>query len=73
MQVTRYSDDAIQAQRTHDGIMHQPLMIMPRHDNGQGIKCYPRPSVLNVRLSRRRPLSKSNTFDQNFMKLGHIV
>ena len=26
-----------------------------------------------VRLSQRRPLSKSNTFDQNFMKLGHIV
>ena len=26
-----------------------------------------------VRLSRRRPLSKSNTFDHNFMKLGHIV
>ena len=23
------------------------------------------------RLSKRRPLSKSNTFDQNFMKLGH--
>ena len=27
MQVTRYSDDIIQAQRTHDGIMHQSLMI----------------------------------------------
>ena len=26
-----------------------------------------------VRTSRRRPLSKSNIFDQNFMKLGHIV
>ena len=26
-----------------------------------------------VRLSKRRPLSNSNTFDQNFMKLGHIV
>ena len=26
-----------------------------------------------MRLSRRRPLSKSNTFDPNFMKLGHIV
>ena len=25
-----------------------------------------------VRLSQRPPLSKSNTFDQNFMKLGHI-
>ena len=32
-----------------------------------------RPSVRTLRLSRRRPLSKSNTFDQNFMKLGHIV
>ena len=27
-----------------------------------------------VRTSvQRRPLSQSNTFDQNFMKLGHIV
>ena len=26
-----------------------------------------------IRLSWRRPLSKSNTFDPNFMKLGHIV
>ena len=26
-----------------------------------------------VRLSKRHPLSKANTFDQNFMKLGHIV
>ena len=36
-----------------------------------------RPSVLyvrtHVRTSQRRPLSKSNTFDQNIMKLGHIV
>ena len=34
-------------------------------------------SVIPVRpyvsLFKRRPLSKSNTFDQNFMKLGHIV
>ena len=38
-------------------------------------------SVTPVRLSVRksasaspqRPLSKSNSFDQNFMKLGHIV
>ena len=29
MQVTCYSDDVIQAQRTHDGIMHQSLMIYP--------------------------------------------
>ena len=27
MQATRYSDDVIQAQRTHDGIMHQSPMI----------------------------------------------
>ena len=50
---------------------------MPRHDNGRGIKCYPCPYFTYVRnyvcLSRRCPLSKSNTFDQNFMKLGHIV
>ena len=26
-----------------------------------------------VRLSKRRPLSKSNTFDPNFIKLGHNV
>ena len=26
-----------------------------------------------MRLSRRRPLSKLNTFDPNFIKLGHIV
>ena len=26
-----------------------------------------------VCLCQRRPLSKSNPFDQNFMKLGHIV
>ena len=33
-----------------------------------------RPSVRTyLRLSQRRPLSKSNTFDLNFMKLGHIV
>ena len=32
-----------------------------------------RPYITYVRLSRQRPLSKSNTFDQNFMKLGHIV
>ena len=27
MQVTCYSDDVIQAQRTNDGIMHQSLLI----------------------------------------------
>ena len=27
MHVTRYSDDVIQAQRTHDGIIHRSLMI----------------------------------------------
>ena len=36
-----------------------------------------RPSLLYlctyVCLSQRRPLPKSNTFDQNFMKLGHTV
>ena len=31
------------------------------------------PSVLYVRLSRGRPLSNSNIFYQNSMKLGHIV
>ena len=48
--------------------------LCPRHDNGRGIKCYPCPSVhMNVSLSKRRLLSESNTFDQNFMKLDHIV
>ena len=50
--------------------------LCPRHDNGRGIKCYPCPSVRTlhtyVRMSQQRPLSKSNAFDQNFMKLGHI-
>ena len=33
-----------------------------------------RPYILTyVHLSRQRPLSKSNTYDQNFMKLDHIV
>ena len=31
------------------------------------------PYFTYVRLSQRHRLSKSNTFDQNFMKLGHIV
>ena len=54
--------------------------IMPHHDNGRGIKCYCSPSVcpylltyLSTYLLQRRLLLKSNTFDQNFMKLGHIV
>ena len=32
-----------------------------------------RPSLLYVHLSRQHRLSKSNTFDQNFVKLGHLV
>ena len=31
------------------------------------------PVRTHVCLSKQRPLSKSNTFNQNFMKLGHIV
>ena len=43
-------------------------------DNGQGIKCYPCQSIhLSIRHAQRRLLSTSNTFDQNFKKLGHIV
>ena len=45
-------------------------IFMPPHENGRGIKCYPCQSVHHT---KRRPLSKSNTFDHNFMKLGHIV
>ena len=52
---------------------YAPAMIMA----GALIVTPVRPSVLYVltyvRLSRRGPLFKSNTFDQNFMKLGHIV
>ena len=29
--------------------------------------------ALSVTPVQRRPLSKSNTFDQSFIKLGHIV
>ena len=28
---------------------------------------------LSVHHTQRRPLSKSKSFDQNFMKIGHIV
>ena len=54
-------------------------LLCPRHDNGRGIKCYPcplciRPSVrMSKCLTQWPPLSKSNRYDQNFMKLGHIV
>ena len=48
--------------------------IFAQIDNGRGIKFYP---CLYVRLSichtQRRPLSMSNSLDQNFMKLGQIV
>ena len=54
--------------------LYESKFLCPRHDNGRGIKCYPCSSIrMYLRLSQRRPLSKSNTFDQNFMKLGHIV
>ena len=53
--------------------VHVLLLFMPPppHDNGRGIKCYPCPSVRTY--VQRCLLSKSNTFDQNFMKFGHIV
>ena len=31
------------------------------------------PLFIKIHHLKRCPLSKSNTFDQNFMKLGHIV
>ena len=50
-------------------IYYDPAMIMAR-----ALSVTPlRPSVLDVRKYVRRPLSILNTFDQNFMKLGHIV
>ena len=59
-------------------------LIMPFHDNSRGIKCYPCPPVrmsvhtyLNVcpyiRHTQRQTLAEIKSFDQNFMKLGHIV
>ena len=45
-------------------------LLCPRHVNGWGIKCYPCPYV---RHNQRRLLSKSNSFDQNFVKLGHVT
>ena len=52
--------------------------LCPRHYNGRGIVTPVRPYFMYLRTyiictSRRHLLSKSNTFDQNFMKLGHIV
>ena len=51
-----------------------PAMIMAGALSVTSVRPSVRSYVLTyVRLSQRRPLSKSNTFDQNFMKLGHIV
>ena len=54
-------------------------LLFPRQDNSRVIKCYPCPSVrpsLRTSVStshQRRPLSKLNSFDRNFMNFGHIV
>ena len=47
-------------------IFYAPAMTMARALSVTPVRPY-------VRLSKRRPLSNSNTFKQNFMKLGHIV
>ena len=61
---------------------HETSWLCPHYDNGRCMKCYPCRSVRTyvrtyvltyIRLSKQHPLSKSNTYDQNFMKLGHIV
>ena len=57
-------------ENTHTYYFYAPAMTMAR-----SIKCYPCPSVpLSVHMSHQlRQLPKSNSFDQSFMKLGHIV
>ena len=47
-------------------IYYAPAMTMAGALSVTPVRTYLRTYV-------RRPLSKSNTFDQNFMKLGHIV
>ena len=55
------------------------FVIIPRHDDGRGIKCYSCPYENKIvrshvrTLVQRRSLSKSNTFDQNFIKLGTMM
>ena len=49
---------------------YAPAMIMAKALSVTPVRPYVR---TYVHLSRRRLLSKSNTFDQNFMTLGHIV
>ena len=44
--------------------------IIPRHNNDRGIKCYPCPYIR--KSHQQRPISMSNSFDQNFMKLGTL-
>ena len=48
-------------------IYYVPAMTMAGTLSVTPVRTYVRTSV------KRRPLSKSNTFDQNFMKLGRIV
>ena len=48
------------------------VILCPRHDNGRVINVTSvRPSIRTTH--QRCPLSKSNSSDQNFMKLDHIV
>ena len=71
MEADAATNEEEEEQEPEGEVSHSSSFI---HNNGGGIKCYPCPSVrINVRLSKRYPLSESNTFDQNFMKLGHIV
>ena len=58
---------------------YAPAMIMAEHQVLPLSSVRPFFTYLRIyvrtyeRTSRRRPLSKSNTFDQSCMKLGHIV
>ena len=51
-------------------IMAGALSVIPVRPS---VRMYVRTILTYVRLSRQCSLSKSNTIDQNFMKLGHIV
>ena len=59
---TEFSDDFYAPAMT----MASALSVTPVSPYVHTLRTY-------VPLSQRPPLSKSNTFDQNFMKLDHIV
>ena len=52
---------------------YAPAMTMARALSVTPVRPYVLYLCTYVGLSQRRPLSEWNTFDKNFMKLGHIV